>query len=702
MKKKNVVEDAVVKGKVLRENETVINQVSDLIGEVDNLSDIYSNAGKSKSIIDVLVGGNIISAQEKQEWIKDDGTMSDIGKRKFENILSGIVLGEQAVRALNNPDYALGNVRRNIAYSIVELIKNNSLGEDFSMNGNINRGIELLSRAKVAKCKSVDEMLAWATTPDLFDGSRPIDEFEAEDLMAALWMSEGQRKFKAIVKSYNDRALLAAQGQGALFGGAPTKDKLVDELTKSLNYDTERIRKQFGKASNESPTDVGSNEGYAEQGHPGEEVGERGLTAPTAELAAKSAGNAKAEAEGAKAEEQRTEEPKAESEEDRKKREREAKKEAENGKETVGGDGGKDVDTVSESAAKFTSEPMEYEAFEKLNEQRMKDIESEYEEVENQMSALYEEGKGDSEEYKELEDRLDTLNEEYIGLKRINAVSKKLHASKGDVVDSGMLETSDGKNRAWVQLSLDFDGEAPVAEKKGTKVENSVGNKNDESGGDLTDLRLRKLQPGEKCNVERRYEENGSFNFVGNEKITSPDDVAYIFKSLEDSAIENTFVVLVKDGRGTIIHTGMGNMTSSMVDIIAARSAVDNIHPDALFFVHNHPSGKLDPSNDDRNTYSKLKEIYGDIVKPGIIIDQKSGKYAVFEHDGDGVKVRPNSSASEVPYKVFSFSKFVFSEDYNFDEATRITDASDVASFVSSQRLGDGNKVGVLIMLTSA
>ncbi len=75
---------------------------------------------------------------------------------------------------------------------------------------------------------------------------------------------------------------------------------------------------------------MGSNEGYAEQGHPGEEVGERGLTAPTAEPSEKSEGNAKAETEGVKAEEQRTEGSKAAGEEDRKKREREAKKEAEN------------------------------------------------------------------------------------------------------------------------------------------------------------------------------------------------------------------------------------------------------------------------------------------------------------------------------------------------------------------------------------
>jgi hypothetical protein len=41
--------------------------------------------------------------------------------------------------------------------------------------------------------------------------------------------------------------------------------------------------------------------------------------------------------------------------------------------------------------------------------------------------------------------------------------------------------------------------------------------------------------------VERRFAENNSLKFLGNERIESYSDIAWLFKSLEDEAIEHAF-----------------------------------------------------------------------------------------------------------------------------------------------------------------
>lgn len=292
---------------------------------------------------------------------------------------------------------------------------------------------------------------------------------------------------------------------------------------------------------------------------------------------------------------------------------------------------------------------------------------------------------------------------------------------KKEQVKTGVYQpkaTAVGKKKAkptaWVQLELDFkDEEEPKAKPSGTVAEaaegvgtlaarETVGEPSGKAEGAVAaektpeDFRLRPLKEGETCLVERRYTESGSFGFTGSEKIESPDDVAYIFRNLEDSAIENTFFALVKDGKATIIHTGLGSATESMADYIAPKLAIDNIDPDVIYFLHNHPSGNLKPSTVDRKLYTALKDMYGDKLQDGIIIDQKSGKYATFNLWDSSERIRPTSAASEVPYKTYSFSKNVFAPDYSFEEGN-IVYPNDIAAFVSSHRLGDRGKLGVLI-----
>jgi len=219
-------------------------------------------------------------------------------------------------------------------------------------------------------------------------------------------------------------------------------------------------------------------------------------------------------------------------------------------------------------------------------------------------------------------------------------------------------------------------------------------------GYDLTQLKLRPLKPGETSHVERRYVETGMFSFTGGEYIESIDDVAFIFKELEDAAVENTFMVLEKDGVPTIIHLAIGNYNAAHAPFELALAAAQAITPDKVYFVHNHPSGNLKSSRQDRELMKRFHRVFGDKLQDGIIIDTKSGKYGVFYEVSDLAEreVPTKEDAATVPMKVYSFSKQVFASDWNPEEAFTATSAKAVAEFVSSHRLGEHKKMSLIVM----
>ena len=224
----------------------------------------------------------------------------------------------------------------------------------------------------------------------------------------------------------------------------------------------------------------------------------------------------------------------------------------------------------------------------------------------------------------------------------------------------------------------------------------------------LPSMKLRKLEEGEKCNVERVFTQQKMFNFSSGEKIESYEDVAYIFKSLEDEAIENTFVALIKDGKPTIVHLGMGTANQSTLDQQAVIVAIDRIKPDEVYMVHNHPSGNLKASRQDVVLLDSMKKAYGSIVKDGIIINLRSGRYSVFNEEGSYAESNPSTPSKEIPVKTYSFSKRVFDKDFDIQELINVRSADDanyyaekhglVAALTSSQRLGDRDKISLLVI----
>ena len=217
---------------------------------------------------------------------------------------------------------------------------------------------------------------------------------------------------------------------------------------------------------------------------------------------------------------------------------------------------------------------------------------------------------------------------------------------------------------------------------------------------DLTRLRLRALKEGELSHVERRYIENKGFSFVGNERIESIEDVAYIFKQLETSSVENSFMALIKDGKPTILHLSIGGYAMTPAPIEQAIVAVEAIKPDKVVFIHNHPSGNIKASKADLEVQRKMKATFGDKAMPAIIINTTSGKFGTFSENGnleDG-KMPQSKEQGNIPVKVYNFSQQVFAKDWNPDTAFKVFSSESIAEYVSSHRLGEHKKMSLLIL----
>ncbi|UKK52167.1 hypothetical protein L6472_06185 [Prevotella sp. E13-17] len=221
-------------------------------------------------------------------------------------------------------------------------------------------------------------------------------------------------------------------------------------------------------------------------------------------------------------------------------------------------------------------------------------------------------------------------------------------------------------------------------------------------GYDLTKLKMRELSENESCLVERHYTENNSFSFTGDERIESAADVAYIFRELENSAVENAFMVLIKDGQPTVIHLGIGAYNGVAAPIEQTFVAVEKIKPDSVVFLHNHPSGNLIPSKQDIDLQEKVVEIFRDKARPAIIINTKSGKYAEYMSGGTQWESEEKKlTHAEIPVKVFNFSQQVFDKDWNPETAFKGATSNDIAAFVSSHRLGEHDKLSLIVTDTA-
>ena len=266
-------------------------------------------------------------------------------------------------------------------------------------------------------------------------------------------------------------------------------------------------------------------------------------------------------------------------------------------------------------------------------------------------------------------------------------------------------ETQDGKTINYTSensegygglFDFDFSGENAGSNEVGMRSGANDLQRQGDTGLNRHNSRLDN-EAGEFSLIERVFRESGSFNFTSGEKIESADDVAFIFSALEDAAKEHSFVVLVKDGKPTVVELGMGTFTTTMVDIPTASLAYNRIQPDQVYFVHNHPSGNLMCSPQDVQMLRKIADI-SKVPVHGVIINLKTGKYGTFDTDNTSGVGQKRVPENESPLAVHTLDKQIFSPDYDPMAQPLVRSSEDVAKFLNSQRMGDRAKMSFIIL----
>ena len=157
------------------------------------------------------------------------------------------------------------------------------------------------------------------------------------------------------------------------------------------------------------------------------------------------------------------------------------------------------------------------------------------------------------------------------------------------------------------------------------------------------------------------------------------------------------FAVFVKDGNPIVVELCMGDYNSASVNIPAIKEAYFRIKPDTVYFVHNHPSGNLIRSHED---VACLRTIERAINKKatGIIVNLKTGKFGVFDSEGEQDTKTKNTPKQTKPLTIYTFDQQVFADDYDPDSLETTNSPQRIAAFIQSQRLGSRDKISLLVL----
>ncbi|MFA6351434.1 MAG: JAB domain-containing protein, partial [Bacteroidales bacterium] len=205
--------------------------------------------------------------------------------------------------------------------------------------------------------------------------------------------------------------------------------------------------------------------------------------------------------------------------------------------------------------------------------------------------------------------------------------------------------------------------------------------------------------------AEDQLSDRGYLTFMGDAltgpaRIKSANDVAFLFKNLENASTENVFVVHMDDkGKYKVQYLTTGSSVGSIVPIKHIISAAKEFGATRLVMVHNHPSGNLEQSQNDKlidEQIRKAAEVVGINALPGIIINLDSGKFAMIGDPKSDIQNKIEVTASIKKQKIYSFDRkklYVPSSD-----RTVIRESSDIAEFLSKQKRGIVGKVHAIIL----
>lgn len=206
------------------------------------------------------------------------------------------------------------------------------------------------------------------------------------------------------------------------------------------------------------------------------------------------------------------------------------------------------------------------------------------------------------------------------------------------------------------------------------------------------------VTPVWKSALALKLKETGTLKFPA-QKIKGPEDIAFAFKAMKNEAQEHFYVGAIKDGEIVGVElVSIGSINSALAPLMETLPVLQSHMADSFFLVHNHPSGRLDPSKEDlqltRAAVKSLGDAGFDFKGHVIINDTKFG----FIDPDLGYTVQPHKEYS----KTKDVSVFRKRNEWlkSKDSRAKITAPEDVYEIIKGVTLDDAQ--GLVAVLDSS
>jgi len=129
-----------------------------------------------------------------------------------------------------------------------------------------------------------------------------------------------------------------------------------------------------------------------------------------------------------------------------------------------------------------------------------------------------------------------------------------------------------------------------------------------------------------------------NLKILNGQKVITPETVVEIFKDLE-SEMQEKFITLYLNGQNNVLCYAVnfvGTLNSCQVSPREIIRIALLVGASAIITIHNHPSGNIEPSKDDKDITTKIKKALNlmDIRLLDNIIIGKDKKYYSFHNNG--------------------------------------------------------------------
>ena len=258
------------------------------------------------------------------------------------------------------------------------------------------------------------------------------------------------------------------------------------------------------------------------------------------------------------------------------------------------------------------------------------------------------------------------------------------------------------KNEAPLMYTSALEIQEKSVEKTGTELTKA-----------LTEAKLgRKLEKGEYTVKTSKISIDKNWNiFAPKTKIKSPADVAYIARVLEDYNTEHSMAYFIdENGKSYMLHIASGGITSAASNTAALLDFAMAIKAKSFYFIHNHPSGNMQPSLADSvitGDINKLASALGIEFKGSIIADWDKSQYSFIGPAGGSESVAmsyvyPYTDLATAPVEELSvYHNWVDSLNESISKIKLVDPAlttSYVSSLVAQTKAGEAVKGGVLLL----